>query len=69
MDSYGSDLYYFDNILLSSSFFLSASHNYLSPLSQWSPEEELILTKLTFIGSGASLCALVVTLMLFTVLE
>lgn len=36
---------------------------------QWSPEEELILTKLTFIGSGASLCALVVTLMLFTVLE
>lgn len=38
-------------------------------LSQWSPEEELILTKLTFIGSGASLCALVVTLMLFTVLE
>ncbi|XP_072244890.1 adhesion G protein-coupled receptor D2 [Leuresthes tenuis] len=41
--------------------------NYLE--SQWSPEEELILTKLTFIGSGASLCALVVTLMLFTVLD
>ncbi|XP_041863142.1 adhesion G-protein coupled receptor D2 isoform X2 [Melanotaenia boesemani] len=41
--------------------------NYLPP--QWSPEEELILTKLTFIGSGASLCALVVTLMLFTVLD
>ncbi|XP_055363716.1 adhesion G-protein coupled receptor D2 isoform X2 [Betta splendens] len=41
--------------------------NYLDP--QWSPEEELILTKLTFIGSGASLCALVVTLMLFTVLD
>ncbi|KAF7658814.1 hypothetical protein LDENG_00007710 [Lucifuga dentata] len=41
--------------------------NYLE--SKWSPEEELILTKLTFIGSGASLCALVVTLMLFTVLE
>ncbi|XP_024909715.1 adhesion G-protein coupled receptor D2 [Cynoglossus semilaevis] len=41
--------------------------NYLEP--KWSPEEELILTKLTFIGSGASLCALVVTLMLFTVLD
>ncbi|XP_005920976.1 adhesion G-protein coupled receptor D2 isoform X1 [Haplochromis burtoni] len=41
--------------------------NYLE--SQWSPEEELILTKLTFIGCGASLCALVVTLMLFTVLD
>ncbi|XP_030583592.1 adhesion G-protein coupled receptor D2 isoform X2 [Archocentrus centrarchus] len=41
--------------------------NYLE--SQWSPEEELILTKLTFIGSGASLCALLVTLMLFTVLD
>ncbi|KAM9763079.1 adhesion G protein-coupled receptor D2 isoform 2-T2 [Menidia menidia] len=41
--------------------------NYLE--SKWSPEEELILTKLTFIGSGASLCALVVTLMLFTVLD
>lgn len=37
--------------------------------SKWSPEEELILTKLTFIGCGASLCALVVTLMLFTVLD
>ncbi|XP_054871865.1 adhesion G-protein coupled receptor D2 isoform X2 [Amphiprion ocellaris] len=36
---------------------------------KWSPEEELILTKLTFIGCGASLCALVVTLMLFTVLD
>ncbi|KAK5869766.1 hypothetical protein PBY51_024460 [Eleginops maclovinus] len=41
--------------------------NYLE--SKWSPEEELILTKLTFIGAGASLCALVVTLMLFTVLD
>ncbi|XP_026179294.1 adhesion G-protein coupled receptor D2 isoform X2 [Mastacembelus armatus] len=41
--------------------------NYLEP--KWSPEEELILTKLTFIGSGASLCALMVTLMLFTVLD
>uniref|UniRef100_A0A3B4DUZ1 Adhesion G protein-coupled receptor D2 n=2 Tax=Pygocentrus nattereri TaxID=42514 RepID=A0A3B4DUZ1_PYGNA len=36
---------------------------------RWSLEEEIILTKLTFIGSGASLCALVVTLMLFTVLD
>ncbi|ROL40759.1 Adhesion G-protein coupled receptor D2 [Anabarilius grahami] len=35
----------------------------------WSAKEESILTKLTFIGSGASLCALVVTLMLFTVLD
>ncbi|XP_035379061.1 adhesion G-protein coupled receptor D2 isoform X2 [Electrophorus electricus] len=35
----------------------------------WSAEEESILTKLTFIGSGASLCALLVTLMLFTVLD
>ncbi|XP_035996967.1 adhesion G-protein coupled receptor D2 isoform X2 [Fundulus heteroclitus] len=41
--------------------------NYLE--SKWSPEEEVILTKLTFIGCGASLCALVVTLMLFTVLD
>ncbi|XP_054645830.1 adhesion G-protein coupled receptor D2 isoform X2 [Dunckerocampus dactyliophorus] len=41
--------------------------NYFKP--KWSPEEELVLTKLTFIGSGASLCALVVTLMLFTVLD
>ncbi|XP_071342048.1 adhesion G protein-coupled receptor D2 isoform X3 [Trachinotus anak] len=41
--------------------------NYLE--SKWTPEEELILTKLTFVGSGASLCALVVTLMLFTVLD
>ncbi|XP_029905498.1 adhesion G-protein coupled receptor D2 [Myripristis murdjan] len=41
--------------------------NYLE--SKWSREEELILTKLTFIGSGASLCALVITLMLFTVLD
>ncbi|XP_037105520.1 adhesion G-protein coupled receptor D2 isoform X1 [Syngnathus acus] len=41
--------------------------NYLNP--KWTPEEELVLTKLTFIGSGASLCALVVTLMLFTVLD
>ncbi|KAJ3599129.1 hypothetical protein NHX12_033092, partial [Muraenolepis orangiensis] len=41
--------------------------NYLEP--KWSAEEEAILTKLTFIGSGASLCALVVTLMLFTVLD
>uniref|UniRef100_UPI0037E7626D adhesion G protein-coupled receptor D2 n=1 Tax=Semicossyphus pulcher TaxID=241346 RepID=UPI0037E7626D len=41
--------------------------NYLE--SKWSPEEEVLLTKLTFIGSGASLCALVVTLMLFTVLD
>ncbi|XP_061680958.1 adhesion G protein-coupled receptor E3 isoform X3 [Syngnathoides biaculeatus] len=41
--------------------------NYLKP--KWSTEEELVLTKLTFIGSGASLCALVVTLMLFTVLD
>lgn len=37
--------------------------------SKWSLQEELILTKLTFIGCGASLCALVVTLMLFTVLD
>ncbi|KAI4894763.1 hypothetical protein NFI96_013537 [Prochilodus magdalenae] len=36
---------------------------------RWSAEEESVLTKLTFIGSGASLCALVVTLMLFTVLD
>ncbi|XP_062306059.1 adhesion G-protein coupled receptor D2 isoform X1 [Osmerus eperlanus] len=41
--------------------------NYME--AKWSPEEEVILTKLTFIGSGASLCALVVTLMLFTVLD
>ncbi|XP_029939226.1 adhesion G-protein coupled receptor D2-like [Salarias fasciatus] len=41
--------------------------NYLE--SKWTPEEELFLTKLTFIGSGASLCALMVTLMLFTVLD
>ncbi|XP_013866215.1 adhesion G-protein coupled receptor D2 [Austrofundulus limnaeus] len=41
--------------------------NYLE--SKWSPEDNLILSKLTFIGSGASLCALVVTLMLFTVLD
>ncbi|KAK7137120.1 hypothetical protein R3I93_017248 [Phoxinus phoxinus] len=41
--------------------------NYMEP--QWSAKEESILTKLTFIGSGASLCALVVTLMLFTVLD
>lgn len=50
-------------------FHHTLSHNYLPLLFQWSPEEELILTKLTFIGSGASLCALLVTLMLFTVLE
>ncbi|XP_076880363.1 adhesion G protein-coupled receptor D2 isoform X2 [Brachyhypopomus gauderio] len=36
---------------------------------RWSVEEESVLTKLTFIGSGASLCALLVTLMLFTVLD
>ncbi|XP_030640183.1 adhesion G-protein coupled receptor D2 [Chanos chanos] len=41
--------------------------NYMD--NTWSPEEESVLTKLTFIGSGASLCALVVTLMLFTVLD
>ncbi|KAK6314493.1 hypothetical protein J4Q44_G00159520 [Coregonus suidteri] len=41
--------------------------NYME--SKWTQEEEDILTKLTFIGSGASLCALVVTLMLFTVLD
>ncbi|XP_048039072.1 adhesion G-protein coupled receptor D2 isoform X2 [Megalobrama amblycephala] len=41
----------------------------VSPSSAWSAKEESILTKLTFIGSGASLCALVVTLMLFTVLD
>ncbi|XP_059923849.1 adhesion G-protein coupled receptor D2 isoform X1 [Gadus macrocephalus] len=41
--------------------------NYME--SKWSDEDEAILTKLTFIGSGASLCALVVTLMLFTVLD
>ncbi|XDV22289.1 hypothetical protein PO909_027213 [Leuciscus waleckii] len=41
--------------------------NYMEP--EWSAKEESILTKLTFIGSGASLCALVVTLMLFTVLD
>ncbi|XP_041064687.1 adhesion G-protein coupled receptor D2-like [Carcharodon carcharias] len=36
---------------------------------QWGLETEMILNKLTFIGSGASLCALVVTLTLFTVLD
>ncbi|XP_048394738.1 adhesion G-protein coupled receptor D2 isoform X3 [Stegostoma tigrinum] len=36
---------------------------------QWGFETEIILNKLTFIGSGASLCALVVTLTLFTVLD
>ncbi|XP_059839510.1 adhesion G-protein coupled receptor D2 [Hypanus sabinus] len=36
---------------------------------QWGVETETILNKLTFIGSGASLCALVVTLILFTVLD
>ncbi|XP_062869473.1 adhesion G-protein coupled receptor D2 [Trichomycterus rosablanca] len=41
--------------------------NYLE--NKWSEAEESILNKLTFIGSGASLCALVVTLMLFTVLD
>ncbi|KAG7217538.1 hypothetical protein INR49_021465, partial [Caranx melampygus] len=41
----------------------------LSTSHVWSPEEQLILTKLTFVGCGASLCALVVTLMLFTVLD
>ncbi|XP_077082757.1 adhesion G protein-coupled receptor D2 isoform X2 [Siphateles boraxobius] len=41
--------------------------NYMEPW--WSAKEESILTKLTFIGSGASLCALVVTLILFTVLD
>ncbi|KAL2090383.1 hypothetical protein ACEWY4_015071 [Coilia grayii] len=41
--------------------------NYLE--TTWSPQEQSILTKLTFIGSGASLCALMVTLMLFTVLD
>ncbi|XP_063056908.1 adhesion G-protein coupled receptor D2 isoform X2 [Engraulis encrasicolus] len=41
--------------------------NYLE--TPWSPQEQSILTKLTFIGSGASLCALMVTLMLFTVLD
>ncbi|XP_026768762.3 adhesion G-protein coupled receptor D2 [Pangasianodon hypophthalmus] len=41
--------------------------NYLE--ARWSEEEEMVLTKLTFIGSGASLCALVVTLMLLTVLD
>ncbi|XP_019904393.2 adhesion G-protein coupled receptor D2 isoform X4 [Esox lucius] len=41
--------------------------NYME--SMWSPEEEVILTKMTFISSGVSLCALLVTLMLFTVLD
>ncbi|XP_048833283.1 adhesion G-protein coupled receptor D2 isoform X2 [Brienomyrus brachyistius] len=41
--------------------------NYMEP--EWSFEVEDILTKLTFIGCGASLCALIVTLMLFTVLD
>ncbi|XP_073793919.1 adhesion G protein-coupled receptor D2 isoform X3 [Danio rerio] len=41
--------------------------NYME--SRWSATEESVLTKLTFIGSGASLCALLVTLMLFTVLD
>ncbi|XP_056613780.1 adhesion G-protein coupled receptor D2 [Triplophysa dalaica] len=41
--------------------------NYMEP--EWTTEELSILTKLTFIGSGASLCALVITLMLFTVLD
>ncbi|XP_060685540.1 adhesion G-protein coupled receptor D2 [Hemiscyllium ocellatum] len=36
---------------------------------QWGLATEVILNKLTFIGSGASLCALVVTLTLFTVLD
>ncbi|XP_032883780.1 adhesion G-protein coupled receptor D2-like isoform X1 [Amblyraja radiata] len=36
---------------------------------QWGVETETVLNKLTFIGSGASLCALVVTLILFTVLD
>ncbi|XP_062919506.1 adhesion G-protein coupled receptor D2-like [Mobula hypostoma] len=36
---------------------------------QWGVETEMILNKLTFIGSGASLCALLVTLILFTVLD
>nr|XP_023660394.1 adhesion G-protein coupled receptor D2-like isoform X2 [Paramormyrops kingsleyae] len=41
--------------------------NYMEP--KWSVEVDDILTKLTFIGCGASLCALIVTLMLFTVLD
>ncbi|KAI5610223.1 adhesion G-protein coupled receptor D2-like isoform X1, partial [Silurus asotus] len=41
--------------------------NYME--ARWSEEEEMVLTKLTFIGSGASLCALVVTLMLLTMLD
>ncbi|XP_017332869.1 adhesion G-protein coupled receptor D2 [Ictalurus punctatus] len=41
--------------------------NYMEP--RWSEEEAMVLSKLTFIGSGASLCALVVTLMLLTVLD
>ncbi|XP_060732735.1 adhesion G-protein coupled receptor D2 [Tachysurus vachellii] len=41
--------------------------NYME--ARWSEQEEMVLTKLTFIGSGASLCALVVTLMLFIVLD
>ncbi|XP_058256904.1 adhesion G-protein coupled receptor D2 isoform X2 [Hemibagrus wyckioides] len=41
--------------------------NYMK--ARWSEHEEMVLTKLTFIGSGASLCALVVTLMLLTVLD
>ncbi|KAM6922079.1 adhesion G protein-coupled receptor D2 [Xenentodon cancila] len=64
-------------VMLASSRFTSCLCNHTTNFallmkyleSKWSPEDELILSKLTFIGSGASLCALVVTLMLFTVLD
>ncbi|KPP73518.1 hypothetical protein Z043_107391, partial [Scleropages formosus] len=35
----------------------------------WTPLQRSVLTKLTFVGAGASLCALLVTLMLFTMLD
>ncbi|XP_061594472.1 adhesion G-protein coupled receptor D2 isoform X2 [Cololabis saira] len=64
-------------VILASSHFTSCQCNHTTNFavlmnyleSKWSPEDERILSKLTFIGSGASLCALVVTLMLFTVLD
>ncbi|MFT7809048.1 adhesion G-protein coupled receptor D2-like [Arapaima gigas] len=37
--------------------------------TKWSPMHRSVLTKLTFIGAGASLCALLVTLLLFTMLD
>ncbi|XP_018609472.2 adhesion G-protein coupled receptor D2 isoform X1 [Scleropages formosus] len=37
--------------------------------TKWTPLQRSVLTKLTFVGAGASLCALLVTLMLFTMLD